>query len=63
MEKEIRVFKTAQGWMADMIGDEKIVELFGTAILPLPFTAQAKASDVMADVLTRNPGVNCWLDD
>jgi hypothetical protein len=61
--KEVRVFKTATGWNADMIGDEYIKRLFGTTMLPLPFTAQADAKTVMADVTKRNPDATVWLDD
>jgi hypothetical protein len=60
---EIRVFKTATGWNADFVGDAEVFAAFGSTMLPLPFTAQAEASAVMADVTTRNPTATVWLDD
>jgi hypothetical protein len=61
--KEVRVFKTAAGWNADFVGDAEIFAAFGSTMLPLPFTAQADAKTVMADVTKRNPMATVWLDD
>lgn len=51
MNKKL-VFKTAAGWMVRYEGPiaESIVALFGTATLPLPWTAQAKAERVLGAV-------------
>lgn len=54
----IRIFKTAQGWMADFEDSrqcEEIRSLFSSTILPLPWTAQAEAHVVMDDLQRRNP--------
>jgi len=55
----ITIFLNDNTWYADMRradDAEEIQELFGTYILPTPFTAQSSATKV-SDVLTqRNPG-------
>lgn len=63
MNKEIRVFKTSTGWNADFVGDQEIMDTFGSTMLPIPFTVLADAKTVMADVTARNPTATVWLDD
>lgn len=50
------VFKTADGWMVRYEGPHAaaIVAVMGTATLPLPFTAQAKAETVLGSVQMRS---------
>lgn len=53
----IELFKTNQGWMADFQGPqaEEIRRLFGTSVIPTPFTAQAESANVMANIQSKNP--------
>ena len=53
--KQIRLFKTANGWMADFVGDSEIQSLFGTTIIPTAFTAQANQWDVFKEISRLNP--------
>lgn len=53
--KQIRLFKTATGWMADFNGDRDIVDLFGTSIVPTAFTAQADQMQVLKEISNLNP--------
>ena len=53
----IRVMLRGAGWVADFAGTDKASEycsLFGTCVLPLPFTAQMPVGVVVADVKARN---------
>lgn len=54
--KQINIRKSASGYSAEFVGDTEIFNLFGTTVLPLPFTAQAFVDVVVADVKRRNPG-------
>lgn len=53
--KQIRLFKTANGWMTDFVGDSEIQSLFGTTIIPTAFTAQADSQDVIEEISRLNP--------
>lgn len=55
----ITVHLSETGWCATFGGPHaaEIVELFDTATLPLPFTAQAPLQMVLADIRARHPGV------
>jgi len=44
--KEIRLFTTPKGWMADFGSDAAILSLFGTSIIPTAFTSLAAASSI-----------------
>lgn len=59
----IQVFCTPQGWMARYVGPhaKAIRDLFDTDVLPLPWTRRAKASQVVADLASRNPGVRVLI--
>lgn len=54
--KQINIRKSASGYSAEFVGDAEIFNLFGSTVLPLPFTAQAPLDVVVADVRKRNPG-------
>lgn len=56
MEKQINIRKSETGYSAEFVGDAEIFNLFGTTILPLPFTAAAFLDVIVADVKRRNPG-------
>lgn len=62
MKKEIRVFKTSTGWNVDMVGDKKIFQLFGSTVLPLPFTSESSSDTVVSDVKNRNPDAIVTLE-
>lgn len=53
--KQIRLFKTAKGWMADFVGDPDMLDLFGTTIIPTAFTAQADQMQVFKEISNLNP--------
>ncbi len=55
----ITIFLEDDTWCANMRqadGAGEIKELFGTYILPTPFTAQSSATDVAQVLAGRNPG-------
>jgi hypothetical protein len=55
----IRVMLRDGGWVADFGGTDQAGEcsrLFGTCVLPTPFTAQMPVGVVIADVKKRNAG-------
>lgn len=56
MEKQINIRKSETGYSAEFVGDSEIFNLFGSTVLPLPFTAQAALAVVVEDVKRRNPG-------
>ena len=60
----ISLFKTAQGWMARFGGEDgaKFVKLFGTNILPLPFTAEAEPVQVLGTFQKLHPEADVWLE-
>lgn len=53
----IKLFRNHTGWCARFTGSEAagIRILFGTDVLPLPFTAQAKAEAVCAAIQANHP--------
>lgn len=54
----ISITSNARGYSADFVSHPeatRIFELFSTYSLPLPFTADADVTDVVADVLRRFP--------
>mgnify|MGYP000042840099 FL=1 len=53
--KQIRLFKTTKGWMADFVGDKDMLELFGSTIVPTAFTAQADQMFVLKEISNLNP--------
>jgi hypothetical protein len=70
MSKQIRLWLgdgicQETGWCAEMLvdgqPDSDTVALFGTHILPTPFTGQASAEMVLASVAKRNPGVDVQI--
>ena len=60
--KEIRLFTTPKGWMADFGNDAAILSLFGTSIIPTAFTSRATASVVRAEISRLNPEHNVIVD-
>ena len=54
----ITLFKTTDGWMANMsraANANEVYGLFGTCTLPTAFTAAAPASEVLAEIQRLNP--------
>ena len=60
--KEIRLFTTPKGWMADFGNDAEILSVFGTSIIPTAFTSRATASVVHAEIARLNPEHNVIVD-
>ena len=60
--KEIRLFTTPKGWMADFGNDAEILSVFGTSIIPTAFTSRATASVVRAEISRLNPEHNVIVD-
>lgn len=64
---KIVLIKTQKGWMAEYFGKdayvEKIINLFGTHILPTAFTAAAPAHQVLSAIQQLNPTADVWLDN
>ncbi len=63
MENTIVLLKQGNCWNAHHKGPHarKIMDLFGTPILPLPFTPQADAQFVLDEVSTKNQDINVIL--
>ena len=56
--KQITITVTPTGWIADFArasSAAEIMALFGTTILPLPWTAHASPETVRADLAAREP--------
>jgi hypothetical protein len=56
---KLYVWKERGGWMVDMSKSEaadRIMDLFDTHRLPLPFTDQASTREVMRSLIHKNPG-------
>ena len=54
----LRAYWTSTGYVVDYTGTEheaEIQALFGTPVLPTPFTAQCPASEVQAELQAGNP--------
>jgi hypothetical protein len=54
----IRLYRTPTGWIADMSAAadaQRIGQLFGTTHIPTPYTAQAPAQVVRAEIARLNP--------
>jgi hypothetical protein len=60
----IRVSLRGGVWMAQFIGPhaEIIRGLFGTDLIPTPWTAAADSAEVLADLQARNPGFEVSID-
>lgn len=59
MTPTIQIILQNNTWHADMThatGAEEIKELFGTYLLPTPFTAKSATETVVASLRKRNPG-------
>jgi hypothetical protein len=52
---EIRLHKHEHGWMAQFVGDQKIMEAFGADTIPTAFTAQANPLTVLREIQRLNP--------
>lgn len=63
--KEIVITRSTKGFMAhsyvDDHPDPQVISLFGTHILPTPFTLQANPHMVIAKIKALNPGVRVTL--
>ena len=60
--KEIRLFTTPKGWMADFGNDAEILSVFGTSIIPTAFTSRATAAVVHAEISRLNPECSVIVD-
>ena len=52
--KNIKLFKTAEGWMATF-SDPEVKKLFGSDTIPTGFTAQADWKTVLKEISKLNP--------
>lgn len=52
----IQVFTQEGWWHADFINDQQTLDLFGTTVLPTPFTDSVSAGDVVEVIRDLNPG-------
>ena len=59
--KKIELFKTQAGWMADFIGDQEILSLFGQSIVPTAFTSNADSTTVLITIKKLNPHCSVTL--
>ena len=57
MLREIKAYRTSEGWVARFMDDGETRELFGTDVLPMPFTARAPLSLVMDALAKANRGI------
>lgn len=53
--KEIRLVRGSQGWLAQFVGDENTVRLFGTDTIPTAFTDKASPNMVKRTIERLNP--------
>lgn len=64
--KTIKLYKTDKCWMAENLvngkPDTSIIALFGTHMLPTPFTSNASADIVIKRVSDLNPGSKVELN-
>ncbi len=51
----IELFVIRTGWFARFVGDQNIIDLFGTDTLPTAFTAAADAEVVLSAIQKLNP--------
>jgi len=62
--KETLVLVIVNGfWMADFIETSeaaRIKQLFGSTLVPMPFTAEANREDVIANTAKKNPQYKVW---
>ncbi|MFQ5914167.1 MAG: hypothetical protein ACE5JS_13390 [Nitrospinota bacterium] len=61
-EKIIRLYRTNGVWIADHVNDDRMRADLGTTKVPWPFTSEAKAVEVLADVVDRQPTASVFLD-
>lgn len=57
MLREIKAYRTADGWVARFIDDGETRALFGTDVLPTAWTARAPLSMVLDGLTEKNRGV------
>lgn len=58
MTTEIILVPHQGTWYAEMVGDEQVYALFGTTMLPTPFTTEASVEMVLVEIEARNPGAS-----
>jgi hypothetical protein len=54
------IYRDGNSWMLDHADDPSAADvkhLFGTTVLPMPFTARAEEAMVLAALTAQNPGV------
>ncbi len=54
MRYTIKLFCAADGWMT-LWDDPRVYELFGTDIIPTPYTADCQETHVLEAIRARNP--------
>jgi len=54
-KKSLRIFRNAQGWAVEFVDDPTIQSLFGSTILPTPYTAAMPAMNVLKKIQELNP--------
>lgn len=63
MTKRIVLIRQAGVWMARHLDNLEIVALFGTDLIPTPFTSQASFETVKARLAKLNPGCDIQEGD
>lgn len=58
MTREIILIPHRGTWYAEIVGDEEVYALWGTTVLPTPFTTAASVETVFAEIEACNPGVS-----
>ncbi len=53
--KEIKLIHSPKGWFAKFIGDNDIINAFGTDTIPTPFTQSAYPLEVLRTIERLNP--------
>lgn len=62
MEKKIILKLVKNVWFADMVGDNEVLSLFGTTLLPTPFTVETTPSVVERKIRELNPGYSIGFE-
>lgn len=56
MKTTIEIIAGTDCWMAKYPGDQEIIELFGTDMLPTAYTLRMPKADVIRNLRPLNPG-------
>jgi len=51
----IRIWASGNGWLAEMVDDQDVLELFGTSMIPTAYTLEMPLEEVISRVQALNP--------